>query len=221
MKKILSIFLGAALIFAFAACGDSAENSTANDSENDAEKVTMIDGYELADSPLLSDEVLDLFSAGDAAEFTPLALVGEAEDAENGYGVLCEKGDNDSEQYYIVYVKDDAEYDSIITRMLDCNAEFGTFTAESGSWEKSESPEIDHDAQAALANAEKTVEGVSFKPIAFLGSQVVSGMNFRLLCEVTYNDGSVEPFFAIVHVYEDLEGNASISEVFDFSENLK
>ncbi len=52
-------------------------------------------------------------------------------------------------------------------------------------------------------------EDKSFKPIAYLGSQVVSGTNYMYLC--TSNSS-----FKVVTVYSDLKGNVTIRQVEDF-----
>lgn len=66
------------------------------------------------------------------------------------------------------------------------------------------------EAQAAFNKAMDAIEGATYDPIALLGTQVVSGTNYALLCRVTpiVTDGTSE--LAVVTVYEDLDGNAEI-----------
>ena len=59
--------------------------------------------------------------------------------------------------------------------------------------------------------------GADYEPIALLATQIVSGTNYSILCQVTPVVPDAESSFAIAHVYQDLEGNAEITEVFDFS----
>ena len=67
------------------------------------------------------------------------------------------------------------------------------------------SPEI----QAAFDTAEKQLVGVSYKPIAYVGSQVVRGANHYFICEAKGIYPGAEPYAALVAV-NVFEGNASI-----------
>ncbi len=63
--------------------------------------------------------------------------------------------------------------------------------------------------EKALANM--VIAGGEMEPVAYLGSQVVGGYNYLVLCKVraVVEDPSVE--LALVTIYVDPEGNASIS----------
>ena len=75
------------------------------------------------------------------------------------------------------------------------------------------------EAQAAFNKAMDAIEGATYDPIALLGTQVVSGTNYAILCRVTpiVTDGTSE--LAVVTVYADLNGNAEImsAEPFDLT----
>ena len=75
------------------------------------------------------------------------------------------------------------------------NSEFG----------KAELPE---EAQAAFDAAAANYDGEELTPVAFLGTQVVAGLNFKYLCKT----GSG---LAVVTVYRDLEQNAEVTSVSD------
>ncbi len=57
--------------------------------------------------------------------------------------------------------------------------------------------------------------GMGFKPLALLATQVVSGTNYRFVCESIPVDGG-EHGCALVTVYADLDGNSEITEVIPF-----
>ena len=70
----------------------------------------------------------------------------------------------------------------------------------------------------SAASAE-TLTGISYVPVAYLGSQVVAGTNHAFLCRaVTAYPGSLEtdPAYAMVYLYEDLSGQVSILSIADF-----
>ena len=76
-------------------------------------------------------------------------------------------------------------------------------------------------AQAAFDNATRDFTGVGLHPIALLGTQLVNGTNYKVLCAGQMVTGA-EPATAlfVVDIYEDLEGNAMITdnEVLDLLE---
>ena len=57
--------------------------------------------------------------------------------------------------------------------------------------------------------------GVDYVPVALLSTQTVAGTNYRILCEATTVYPGAEMHYAVVNVYESLEGNANIISVTD------
>ncbi len=104
-----------------------------------------------------------------------------------------------------VYTGEDVDY---------ADGEMHILGAFAGGWSVDDS---DHDinknpdALAAFNKATKELEGVDYEAIALLGSQVVAGMNYAILCrsKVVYPDA--QPEIKIMYVYADLEGNAEIT----------
>lgn len=66
-------------------------------------------------------------------------------------------------------------------------------------------------ANSAFKKATEGLTGVSYQPIAVLGSQVVAGTNYAILCKATpvYPDAKSE--ITIMYIYESLDGNAEIT----------
>jgi len=69
------------------------------------------------------------------------------------------------------------------------------------------------DAKAAFEKATGALDGSEYEPIALLGTQVVAGTNYAILCRITAVTPDTEPELGIVYIYEDLEGNSEVSEV--------
>ena len=89
----------------------------------------------------------------------------------------------------------------------------------SGGWTPSADPEVTEELKALFDKGTETLTGMSYNPVAYLGSQVVAGTNHAFLCQaVTAYPGSLdtEPAYAIVYLYEDLSGNVSILCIADF-----
>ncbi len=75
--------------------------------------------------------------------------------------------------------------------------------------------EITQEAQSAFDKAGKTLLGAEYQPIALLGTQLVSGMNYCFLCEaaVVYPGG--EPYYVLMYIYQNLQGEAEVTKVVD------
>ena len=59
------------------------------------------------------------------------------------------------------------------------------------------------DAKAVFLKARKAVTDTTIQPIAFLGSQIVSGRNYCFLCKLTAVSSDSRPEIALVYIYED------------------
>lgn len=84
-----------------------------------------------------------------------------------------------------------------------------------GTWQEAESPAMTEEATAAFNKATVGFVGVDYVPVALLSTQTVAGTNYRILCEATTVYPGAEMHYAVVNVYESLEGNANIISVTD------
>jgi len=87
----------------------------------------------------------------------------------------------------------------------------------SGGWQMIDQEEgaLPEDAKAAFDKSQEKLVGASYKPLALLATQVVAGTNYCILCEISPVVPDPVPHFALVYIYADLEGNASITRVAD------
>ena len=88
-----------------------------------------------------------------------------------------------------------------------------------GGWTIAEDPaitdEINNIFSRALDNYQTGTITVAYTPYAYLGSQVVAGTNHAVLCRASeINKGTS---WAIVYIYEDLQGNATVMNIADFN----
>ncbi len=89
----------------------------------------------------------------------------------------------------------------------------------SGSWTPSADPTVTEELKTLFEKGTDTLTGVCYIPVAYLGFQAVAGTNHAFLCQaVTAYPGSLkaDPAYAMVYLYEDLSGNASILSIADF-----
>ena len=84
-----------------------------------------------------------------------------------------------------------------------------------GGWKMADSEEITlpEDAAKAFEAATEGLIGCSYKPVALLGTQLVSGTNYCVLCELTPVVPDPVPSYALVYIYADLQGNAKITNL--------
>lgn len=83
-----------------------------------------------------------------------------------------------------------------------------------GGWEVSggyTSMAKNPEANAAFRKATAEIDGVSYKAVAVLGTQVVAGTNYAILCRATPIYPGADPEVKVMYIYEDLEGNAEIT----------
>lgn len=91
-------------------------------------------------------------------------------------------------------------------------------TPVSGGWaiNRSEGAILPEAVQTAFDKATTDYTGMDLVPVAYIGNQVVAGMNYALLCEGTTVTAEPETSLKVAIIYHDLEGNAEITNVADF-----
>ena len=84
-----------------------------------------------------------------------------------------------------------------------------------GGWEmpEYEAAALPEDAQTAFDRAVEGMDGANYTPVALLGTQLVAGMNYCILCQITPIVPDAESGWGLVYIYADLQGNAEITRV--------
>ena len=86
----------------------------------------------------------------------------------------------------------------------------------SGNWKRAADPALTDTVHKVFDKAFDGLEGVSYTPYALLASRTTaSGRQYRILCKATVVYPGAEMHYAVVDVYESLEGNANIISVTD------
>lgn len=155
-------------------------------------------------------------------EYEPIAVLGSQVVAGTNYSILC-RG--------TVIVPDAEPVFEIITvyEDLDGNAEIigdkeifsgdsdaqGGYTVNEGdvSFEKNEDVKTAFDKAITFDKALESLEGADYEPVAYLGSQTVAGINYMALMRVTAVTPETLPEYDLVTVYQDLDGNAEITDM--------
>ena len=82
-----------------------------------------------------------------------------------------------------------------------------------GGWTVTKDAKLSDEAKAAFDKALEGRTGVSYEPVALLGTQVVSGTNYCILCQAQVVYPGAEPYYALVYVYADLKGGAELLDI--------
>lgn len=228
MKKIISLLICLALItgsvIAFAACS---KQNNENENTGNSENSEIVGGWTKADSPVITDDFKKIFEKAvaelDGVDYVPVAYLASQVVAGTNHCVLCKATPvvpNAETTYSIVYIYEDLEGKAEITEIVSSEADAQSAEGDVvGGWAETESPEMTDEAKKALEKACETLTGAEYTPVALLATQVVAGTNYRIICESKPSIPSPERGYVIVTVYSDLEGNAEITETFEFEQS--
>ena len=89
----------------------------------------------------------------------------------------------------------------------------------SGGWaidDQELQAKLPEEAAAAFSKATETLTGTTLEPVAYVGSQVVAGTNYMVLCRATSATEEPETTYQMAVIYADLEGNAEVTSLKDF-----
>lgn len=237
MKKILIVLLAALLALTAVACKaketpkEAAENET---SQEAAEEETVTDeplagGWTPAEDFSITDERQAVFDKGMAAllgvDYAPLAYLGSQVVAGTNHAFLV-KGTvvvpSCPISYALVYLYEDLQGNVTILTIADLPIvpqEDGTLSLPEeglmGGWSYVEDPAFTDEDEAKLEAALQNQVGASYAIVAYVGEQVVAGLNRCLLVQVTPVVPNAQPHYALAYVYTDLEGNSSLTQVID------
>lgn len=82
-----------------------------------------------------------------------------------------------------------------------------------GGFEPAASSVVTAKVRSVLNKATDGMVGAEYTPVALIDTQVVAGTNYRILCKITPVVPNAQATYNIVTVYEDLQGNAEITEI--------
>lgn len=228
MKKKIATLLTAVLVLSCAANAVQGEAATAPSKETNAnvqnaEEDILVGGWHSVEDPTITPELAELcnnaMEALVGASYTPVALLATQTVAGTNYRILFRTTPvvpDAVETYAIGTVYEDLEGTATLEDMQATDVETN-LSDMPGGWMEPESVALTEEAQAAFDAALEELVGVDYQPIALLASQVVAGTNYAVLCQATVVYPDAEPYYAIVYVSADLEGQAEIMEI----ENLE
>lgn len=229
MKKMVSVCMTAAMALSLLAGGAvqaSALSAEMAEPVSAAAEENCISGsWKRAADPTLTVKVRKTFDKAfdglEGVSYTPYALLASRTTASGRqYRVLCKATvvyPGAQEEYVVATVSKSWLGKAEIVEIGDalCRTDLDYEEGAVGAWQEAESPALTQEAQAAFEKATAGFVGVDYVPVALLSTQTVEGTNYRILCEATVVYPGAEMHYAVVDVYESLEGNANIISATD------
>ena len=220
MKKLFAFLLAAMMCVSLAACGKDSED------KDETESTPLVGGWTEAESTEVTDEVRNLLNKATAqlagGTYEPIAYLSSQVVAGTNHRILCKftpATKDPKSTYAIVTVYEDLEGNAEITQILNSEAEVKvTDQVIDGGWFAPETYKVPKEAVDALVKASEHVVGASYHPVLLLGTKVVAGINYCMLCEVTPVTENAESHYAIVILSQGVGGTTSVLETYDFNE---
>ena len=233
IKKLSVLLLAVLMTAAITACGSSNGSAQSGGSSETSGAEPVVGGWELFanEANVLPEDVQAAFGKAmetyTGSELKPVAYVASQVVAGTNYMVLCETAtaaEHPAPSYQMVVVYADLEGNAEITQVKDFDltaytqGESTEISAEklAGGWQTAEdrsSVVIPQDAKDVFDKAAEKLLGNELEPMVLLGTQVVAGKNYAFLCYSTLQTEETINGIQVVIVYEDLDGNAEITNI--------
>ena len=222
MKKVISIILSITLILSaaivFTACKNGGETKGTPVDPSHNSELDPTSGHTVPKIDIELQRIFDEATKELTGASYELVAYGGVNDDEYIFLTVQEYTIPGAKKTYaIVKVSDkdgkakiDEIFGSELAAITDADAELD------GGWAKSGDLTVTEEAKKTLEKASETLAGASFNPIAVLGTQVVAGTNYLIFCEMTATVPNAKTDYAILTVYEDLEGKCEITSTVEF-----
>ncbi len=218
-KKIIAAAITATLLIGAGAFAYNTHKvSAASENENNEEAMNIDGGWESSTNYKLDDEAKAAFEKATkdlmGVDYEAIALLGKQVVAGTNYSILVRKTvvvPDAEPTYSVITIYEDLEGNAEITDDKEIIGEqtAGSFTANAGDVDMAKNADI----QAKFEKANEGLVGAAIEPIAYLGSQVVAGTNYMVLCKSTPAYPDAIPEYELITVYEDLAGNISLGNM--------
>ncbi len=224
MKRILMALL-ALLLMVTLACGKTAEAAQ----EAAGSDGPLSGGWTPAEDCSVTEARKAVFEKGMAellgVNYEPLAYLGSQVVAGTNHAFLCKATvvyPGAVPSYVLVYLYEDLQGTVKLMNVADLPIvpqTDGTVTASetglTGGWAYAEDPAFTDEDEAKLEAALQNQVGATYTIVAYVGEQVVAGLNRCLLVRVTPVVPDAQPHYALAYVYTDLQGESTLTEVMD------
>lgn len=226
-SKLIALGLtGALAVVSFTACSKAKETTTETTADTVVEKMSgdkRVGGWSVPQDTKITDEELKIFNKAieglTGVGYEPVAYLGSQVVAGTNHCFLCKSTviyPGATNRYTLVYIYEKFDGTEEILKFEDVTLP-GTADADgtpiAGGWRYTEDPEADDNVTEVVDKATGKLLGAEYEPVAYIGSQVVAGMNHAVLCRVTAVSPDAESGYALVYIYEDLNGGVEVLEI--------
>ena len=225
MKKVWTILLAALLLTAGCQSKTQPKNTAMDVAIETAEEDVLHPGVAGGWTPAEDYEITEarkaVFDKGTAEldiNYAPLAYLGSQVVAGTNH-VFLSRGIG---LYALIYVYESLQGDvqlMNIAQLPIVPQADGTLTVPeaglSGGWYYAKDPAFTDEDEAKLEAALQNQVGASYAIVAYVGEQVVAGLNRCLLVQVTPVVPNAQPHYALAYIYTDLQGNSSLTQIID------
>lgn len=233
MKKLFIILLAGLMLLSSAACtvkktDDPGANAVIEpDNKIGADEQIaqeIAGGWKVPESMQVTEELKALFEKGMeglvGVNYVPVAYIGSQVVAGTNHRVLAKATvvvPDAVPHYAIVTLWEKPDGTVEVTDIRGSEIEVLANDEQlAGGWSAPETPDLDDDVKTIVEKATAELVGVNYTPVALLGTQVVAGMNYQVLCRATLVTANPETRYVVLTVYADLEGNATVTDVAEF-----
>lgn len=207
------------------AADDLAAGSGAQTEESVVEPVeegagAIAGGWAVEEDTSMTDDMKSLFEKAleglTGVNYEPIAYLGHQLVAGLNHCFLCKATvvyPDAKPGYSLVYIYEDLDGNlevKDITELQNANSEDLL-----GGWNAAEDPAISEDVQAVFDKGCEKLLGVDYKAIALLATQVVSGTNYKVLCQATAVSPDAQPHYVVMTLYSALDGHVDVLSVDD------
>ncbi len=169
------------------------------------------------------DEALESFSG---LEYTPVAYLGyKTVSTGTNSAYLCKATEDTGTEFWsVVYVNEDLNGKASLVNapsiILSESSDRDTVQvgpasggALVGAWEIADDYTLDDELKTSIKEAISESEDISYAPTLVMGSQVVSGTNYAVLCRTKESSADSKDYWTIVYFYKNLSGDVKVLNV--------
>lgn len=226
-SKLIALGLtGALAVVSFTACSKAKETTAETTADTVVEKMSgdkRVGGWSVPQDTKITEEELKIFNKAieglTGVGYEPVAYLGSQVVAGTNHCFLCKSTviyPGATNRYTLVYIYEKFDGTEEILKFEDVTLP-GTADADgtpiAGGWSYAEDPAVEGKVSEVVGKATGKLLGAEYESIAYIGSQVVAGMNHAVLCRVTAVSPDAESGYALVYIYEDLNGGVEVLEI--------
>lgn len=219
MKKISAV--SACTVILFAAACTKQEDKEEMKEKTIQETAQTTGAWSAAEDGTITPELQEIFDKAmeglTGVGYTPLELLETQLVSGTNYKFLCDAVTvvpDAPVRKTIVTIYRDREGNCEILDIEDVNSEEES-TPLLGGWTKPENAAITDELQAIFDQAMEGWTGVSYTPVELTATQLVSGTNYKFLCDAETVTPGAEKRQVIITVYRNLQGVCEVLDIED------